>query len=76
MKCPETEFLVTPLEACSDPSFCCQKIDEKCKLKVTHPHYAQVQGQMGITGAEWRDCVVFKKRGISIESLPSSPVLA
>ena len=32
VKCPETEFLVTPLEACSDPNLCCQNIDGKCKF--------------------------------------------
>lgn len=60
---------MTPLEACSDPNFCCQKIDGKCKLKVTHPYYAQVQGQMGITGAEWCDFVVFTKKGMSVERI-------
>ena len=61
IKCPETKFLVTPLEACSDSNFCCENIDGKCKLKVTHPYHAQVQGQMGITGAEWCDFVVYTK---------------
>jgi len=53
VKCPETKFLVTPLDACSDDNFCCEIVDGKCKLKVTHPYYAQVQGQMGITGVRW-----------------------
>ena len=69
VKCPETKFLVTPLEACSDLNFCCQNIDGKCKLKVTHPYYAQVQGQMGITGAEWCDFVVYTKKGISVQRI-------
>lgn len=69
IKCPETKFLVTPLEACSDSNFCCENIDGKCKLKVTHPYYAQVQGQMGITGAEWCDFVVYTKKGMSIERI-------
>ena len=34
VKCPETKFLVTPLHACSDASFCCENIDGNCKLKV------------------------------------------
>ena len=40
VKCPETKFLVTPLEACSDSNFCCENIDGKCKLKVGHPFCA------------------------------------
>ena len=70
VKCPETKFLVTPLEACSDPNFCCQNIDGKCKLKVTHPYYVQVQGQMGVTGAEWCDFVVFPKKACQLKELP------
>lgn len=69
VKCPETKFLVTPLEACSDPNFCCENSDGKCKLKVTHPYYAQVQGQMGITGTEWCDFLVFTKKGLSVERI-------
>lgn len=52
VKCPETKFFVSPFDACSEPSFCSENIDGKCKLKVAHPYYAQVQGQMGITGAD------------------------
>ena len=74
VKCPETKFLVTPLDACSDASFCCENIDGNCKLKVTHPYYAQLQGQMGITGAEWCDFVIFTKKGISIERVLFDPL--
>ena len=70
VKCPETKFLVTPLDACSDINFCCENIDGKCKLKATHPYYAQVQGQMGVTGADWCDFVVYTKKGMSIERIP------
>ena len=62
VKCPETKFLVTPLDACSDNNFCCEIVDGKCKLKVTHPYYAQVQGQLGITGVGWCDFVVYTAR--------------
>ena len=68
VKCPETKFLVTPLEPCSD-YFCCEIIDGKCKLKVDHLYYAQVQGQMGITGAEWCNFVVFTKKGRSLKRI-------
>jgi len=36
-------------------------------------YYAQVQGQMGITGAEWCDFVVYTKKGMSIEQIPIDP---
>jgi len=70
VECSETKFLVSPLDACSDPSFCCENIDGKCKLKVAHPYYAQAQGPMEITGADWCDFVIFIKKGMSIEGVP------
>lgn len=73
VKCPETKFLVTPLDACSDSNFCCENVDGQCKLKITHPYYAQAQGQMGITGAKWCDFVVYTKKGMSIERIPFDP---
>jgi hypothetical protein len=42
IKCPETKFRVTPLDACSDGAFCCENIEGKQKLKKTHPYYFQV----------------------------------
>ena len=73
VKCPETKFLVTPLDACSDSNFCCENVDGQCKLKITHPYYAQVQGQMGITGSKWCDFVVYTKKGMSIGRIPFDP---
>ena len=40
-----------------------------CKLKRTHAYYAQVQGQMDCTGAQWCDFVVYTKKGMSIERI-------
>ena len=40
-----------------------------CKLKRTHAYYAQVQGQMGCTGAQCCDFVVHTKKGMSIERI-------
>lgn len=74
VKCSETKFLVTPLDACSDASFCSEIIAGNCKLKVTHPYYVQIQGQMGITGAEWCDFVIFTIKGISIERVLFDPM--
>ena len=38
-----------------------------CRLKTEHAYYAQVQGQMGVTGAQWCDFVVYTKRGLYVE---------
>ena len=69
----EVKFLVTPLDACSDSNFCCENVDGQCKLKITHPYYAQVQGQMRITGTKWCDFVVYTKKGMSIERILFDP---
>ena len=40
------------------PDFFTDKIDEnRCRLKRNHVYYAQVQGQMGITGTKWCDFI-------------------
>ena len=69
VKCPETKFQVSPLDACSDPKFFCERVGNMYKLKKTHAYYAQVQGQMGCTGAQWCDFVVYTKKGMSIERI-------
>ena len=75
VKCPHTEFHVTPLEACSDPNFFMEKIsDTQCRLKRDHAYYGQVQGQMGVTGAKWCDFIVYTSKGIYIERIAFDPV--
>ena len=64
-----TKFQVSPPDACSDPKFFCERVGNMCKLKRTHAYYAQVQGQMGCTGAQWCDLVVYTKKGMSIERI-------
>lgn len=70
VKCPQTKFLITPKEACSDANLFCSLSDGHCKLERNHPYYAQVQGQMAITGTKWCDFVVYTKKGMSIERMP------
>lgn len=70
VKCPATKFNVTPLDACSDPGFFLEKINENPTLKRNHNYYAQVQGQLGITQLPWCDFVVYTSKGISIERIP------
>ena len=70
VKCPETKYLVTPLDACSDRNFFLEEVHGNPKLKRTHKYYAQVQGLMGVTGARWCDFVVYTSKGMSIERIP------
>ena len=75
VKCPYTKFHVTPLEACSDPKFFMEKVsDNECRLKRDHGYYAQVQGQMGVTGAKWCDFIVYTSKGLYVERIPFDPV--
>lgn len=70
VKCPETKYLVTPLDACSDSNFFLEEVNGMPKLKRTHKYYTQVQGLMGVTGARWCDFVVYTSKGMSIERIP------
>ena len=47
--------------------------DGKCILKRDHAYYAQVQGQMGVTGAKC-DFIVYTSNAISIERIAFDPV--
>ena len=69
VKCPSTKSAVTPLDACSDPKFFCAKVDNHCCLKIDQEYYAQVQGQMAITGAAWCDFIVYTFKGMSIQRI-------
>lgn len=46
----------------------------ECKLKEDHPYYAQVQGQMAVTGARWCDFIVYTSKGIYIQRILFDPV--
>ena len=75
VKCPYTKHQVTPLDACSDTKFFMEKTsDTECKLKVDHPYYAQVQGQMAVTGARWCDFIVYTSRGLYVQRITFDPV--
>ena len=76
VKCPYTKFHVSPIDTCSDPKFYMEKTREShCKLKESHPYYAQVQGQMGVTGARWCDFIVYTNFGIYVQRIPFNAVL-
>ena len=55
------------MAACSDPNSFMEKIsDTECRLKPNHPYYAQVQGQMGVSGAKWCDFIDYTRKAIYI----------
>ena len=70
VKCPETKFLVTPLDACSDSNFLLENQNGEPKLKLNHKYYTQVQGLLGVTGARWCDFVVYTSKDMSNERIP------
>jgi hypothetical protein len=69
VKCPETKYRVTPLDACSDPKFCSHEVAGIPQLKHDHDYYAQIQGQLGVTQAKWCDFVIYTDKGLSIERI-------
>ena len=65
IKCPAAAFAkdLTPEEACEDPSFFCELVEQKVCLKDTHRYFTQVQGQLAVTGLPWCDFVVWTGPG-------------
>ena len=51
----------TFLEACQDSNFMCHTVGGKPQLKVQHKsgYYAQIQGQLALSGLSWCDFIVF-----------------
>ena len=67
VKCPSSKFSVSPLDACEDPGFFLENKDGKPTLKKGHVYYDQVQGLMGLTGAQWCDFIVYTSTRLSVE---------
>ena len=65
INCPAAAFAkdLTPEEACEDPSFFCELVEQKVCLKDTHRYFTQVQGQLAVTGLPWCDFVVWTGPG-------------
>ncbi|KAG0435793.1 hypothetical protein HPB47_018319 [Ixodes persulcatus] len=59
VKCPPSKIGQTPEKACQDRKFCCELVNGDVRLKKTHAHFYQVQGQMAVTGHKWCDFVVW-----------------
>jgi len=73
VKCPEAKYHVTPLETCEHPTSSCKAVNGQCKVKRDHVYFAQVQGQMGVTGASQCDFIIYTKKGISVERIAFDP---
>lgn len=55
IKCPFTYKDLTPSEASLNQDFYCEMVDNKIRLKHSHKYYAQVQGQLALSGLTWCD---------------------
>lgn len=77
IKCPFTYRNMTIENACKQSSFPLVMVDGSPKLKKQHPqgYYAQVQGQMALSGLDWCDFVVFLSGShtISVERILFDP---
>lgn len=73
IKCPYSWRNATMEEACQDPKFFCEQVGEDFKLKISkkEDYYAQVQGQMAISGLKWCDFVIFlsETRCLNVERI-------
>lgn len=67
IKCPSVHRQKTPEEACCDKNFFCEIVN--VSLKRSHNYYYQIQGQLGISGRKWCDCVVWTLKGMSVERI-------
>lgn len=77
VKCPYSARDMTIPEAVRDiKDFFLTADGRQCKLKQSHKHYYQVQGQLLVTGAPFCDFVVFTKHDMYIERVfPDKPVM-
>lgn len=69
VKCSFSKRNVSPKEACMDTAFLCEIVDSTFCLKKDHHYYAQIQGQLGITGAMFCDFVLYTKKGLGIQRI-------
>ena len=69
IKCPFSVRNLKPEDACKEPTFFCELINDKPALKREHQYYYQIQGQLGITGLHWCDFVVLFQKGLIIQRI-------
>ena len=61
IKCPYSKKGETLDQAAADPNFYLEKVGERFYLKKEHScgYYAQVQGQLALTGLKWCDFCIY-----------------
>ena len=70
VKCPYKHRNNTIAQACQDSAFCLViNSDDQPVLKQNHDYYFQIIGQLGITGAEYCDFIVWTLVDIHIERI-------
>ena len=68
VKCPYKHCNSTILDACKDSQFCLElDSSNQPKLKRNHDYYYQILGQLGISGGEYCDFVVWTLVDVYIE---------
>lgn len=75
IKCPFKSRNSTILEACELQGFCLGATPT-VHLKTNHPFYAQVQGQLMITGCDFCDFIVFTQKDLHVQRIaPDMPFM-
>ena len=73
IKCPYKFHAVTPEVASTHSDFFCdlfkRQISKTVRLKLTHYYQYQIQGQMGVTGRNFCNFVVYTQEGVSVERI-------
>ena len=67
VKCPSSVQVAPTVTAEQKASFCFQKVDGRVRLKKTHQHYWQVQGQIACCGMQWCDFCVYSGGELFVE---------
>ena len=68
IKCPYAARQMTITDACERvKDFCLSKENDLIRLKEHHSYYAQVQGQLMISGVQFCEFIVFTQRDLYVE---------
>ena len=78
VKCPYSARSMSILQACSDiPKFYLKHSENGIALDRNHNYYAQVQGQLMITGSKFCEFVVYTQKDLHIERItPDIPFMS
>lgn len=71
IKCPYSARNMTIKEACRSLKNFCLTEDEnqEIHLKDSHEYYAQIQGQLMITGAEYCELIVYTSKDLFVQNI-------